>query len=135
MAAALLDGNVLPAQYKQDRILKDDIQTLLKKVEIHEKKEYSYRFPNEEACDITIHFKDGSELKKEKRDYEGFHTRPASWDFICEKFNNLSRNFADEQLRNEIISLVQNFEDHTVRELMQVLRKVNSVANTHITYV
>lgn len=133
MAAAILDGNVLPAQYEQDRILQDDIQTLLNKVEVHEKKEYSDRFPEEEACDITIHFKDGTSIYKEKRDYEGFHTRPASWDFICEKFNNLSRDFADENLRNEIITMVQNFEDYTVRDLMKTLNKVNSVASKSIS--
>ncbi|MEM1320706.1 MAG: MmgE/PrpD family protein [Bacteroidota bacterium] len=134
MAAAILDGNVLPAQYEQERILKDDIQTLLKKVEVFERKEYSDRFPEEEACAITIHFKDGSTITKKKKDYEGFHTRPASWDFICEKFNNLTRDFADEALRNRIISIVQNLEDHTIRELMAVLQKVNSVATKPINH-
>ncbi|MEM9884848.1 MAG: MmgE/PrpD family protein [Bacteroidota bacterium] len=134
MAAALLDGNVLPAQYQQDRILRDDIQHLLRKVEVKEKKEYSDRFPSEEACDITIHLKDGTTYYKEKRDYEGFHTRPASWDFICEKFNNLSKDFADESLRNEIISMVQNFEDYSVGDLMRTLNKVNSVASKSIIH-
>src|SRR5690606_17211222 len=32
MAAVLLDGNVLPAQYLPERILRDDIQQLLQKV-------------------------------------------------------------------------------------------------------
>ncbi|MEM6843363.1 MAG: MmgE/PrpD family protein [Bacteroidota bacterium] len=129
MSAALLDGNVLPAQYLPDRIVRDDIQTLLKKVEVNEKKEYSDRFPNEEACDITIHFKDGRSLAKEKKDYEGFHTRPASWDFIEEKFANLSWNFTEESLRTEIITKVKDFENYTVRDLMHTLSKVNSVSH------
>ncbi len=132
MAAAILDGNVLPAQYLPERILKEDIQTLLKKVEINEHKDYSDRFPNEEACDITIHFKDGSKIEKNKIDYEGFHTRPASWDFICEKFNHLAQDFADQNLRNEIILMVQSFEQHSVQELMSLLSKVNSVASKDV---
>ncbi|MEL6636848.1 MAG: MmgE/PrpD family protein [Bacteroidota bacterium] len=132
MAAALLDGQVLPAQYQPDRILRDDIQTLLQKVEVYEKPAYSDRFPAEEACDITIHFKDGRTLYREKRDYEGFHTRPASWDFICEKFNALTQDFANADLRNKIIATVQNLEDYTIRDLMSLLQKVNSVANKTI---
>ena len=134
MAAALLDGNVLPQQYEQERILKDDIQSLLKKIEVYEKKEYSDRFPNEEACDITIYFKNGEKITKSKCDYEGFHSRPASWDFICQKFNNLSKNYTDEKLRNEIILMIQNFENHSVKELMTLLSKVNSVSNLKIAY-
>lgn len=129
MAAAILDGNVLPAQYKQDRILKDDIQSLLQKVEINEKKEYSDRFPNEEACDITILLKDGTKISKVKKDYEGFHTRPASWDFICEKFNNLSKEFVDEDLRNQIILKIQNLENQTIKELMELLSQIIPVSN------
>tara|TARA_B100001057_G_scaffold500191_1_gene614002 strand:- start:1175 stop:2590 length:1416 start_codon:yes stop_codon:yes gene_type:complete len=134
MAAALLDGNVLPQQYEQERILKEDIQSLLKKIEVYEKKEYSDRFPNEEACDITIYFKNGEKITKSKCDYEGFHSRPASWDFICQKFNNLSKNYTDEKLRNEIILMIQNFENHSVKELMTLLSKVNSVSNLKIAY-
>ena len=134
MAAALLDGNVLPQQYEQERILKEDIQSLLKKIEVYEKKEYSDRFPNEEACDITIYFKNGGKITKSKCDYEGFHSRPASWDFICQKFNNLSKNYTDEKLRNEIILMIQNFENHSVKELMTLLSKVNSVSNLKIAY-
>ncbi|MEM9675581.1 MAG: MmgE/PrpD family protein [Bacteroidota bacterium] len=129
MSAALLDGNVLPAQYLPDRIVRDDIQTLLRKVEVNEKKEYSDRFPHEEACDITIHFEDGHSLTKEKKDYEGFHTRPASWDFIEVKFTNLSRNFTEESLRAEIITKVKDFENYSVRDLMHTLSKVNSVSH------
>lgn len=128
IAAAILDGNVLPAQYKPERILKEDIQTLLKKVQVFEKKEYSDKFPDQEACDVTIIFKDGKTLHIDKVDYEGFHTRPASWDFICEKFNNLSKDFTDQELRNKIITVVQNLEDHSINDLMNLLSQVIPVA-------
>ncbi|QKX06626.1 MmgE/PrpD family protein [Aquimarina sp. TRL1] len=128
IAAAILDGNVLPPQYKPERILKEDIQTLLKKVQVFEKKEYSDKFPDQEACDVTIIFKDGKTLHIDKVDYEGFHTRPASWDFICEKFNNLSKDFTDQELRNKIITVVQNLEDHSINDLMNLLSQVIPVA-------
>ena len=124
MAAVLLDGNVLPAQYLPERIQRDDIQELLQKVQVNGKKEYSDRFPSEMANDITIKFKDGKELRVEKTDYEGFISRPASWVFIISKFNNLTETFVSEELRNEIISTVQNLENHSIKELMQLLEKV-----------
>ena len=123
MAAVLLDGKVLPAQYMEERILRNDIQELLQKVQVNEKKEYSDRFPFEMANDITIRMKDGREFKVEKTDYEGFTSRPASWDFIISKFRNLSEEFISEELQDEIISTVQNLENHSVKELMQLLEK------------
>lgn len=123
MAAVLLDGNVMPAQYEEERIQKADIQELLQKVDVHEKKEYSDRFPDEMANDVTIRFKDGSELKVEKHDYEGFHTRPANWDAIIEKFNTLAAPYAGEELRAQIIDTVQHLEKHSIKELMQLLEK------------
>lgn len=124
MAAVLLDGNVLPAQYLSERILKADIQKLLQKVHVAEKKEYSDRFPAEVACDITISFKDGSKLTTSKKDYEGFYSRPASWEMSIEKFNNLSSNYTDESLREKIVGLIKNIEHHDVTELMELLEEV-----------
>ncbi|HET8838528.1 MAG TPA: MmgE/PrpD family protein, partial [Flavobacteriaceae bacterium] len=124
MSAILLDGNVLPAQYEPKRILREDIQELLQKVKVREKKEYSDRFPYEMAVDITIEFKDGKKLYVEKTDYEGFHSRSASWDFIAEKFNNLSAKHVDKPLREEIISTIKNLENHQIKDLMKLLEKV-----------
>lgn len=123
MAAVLLDGNVLPAQYLPERIQRTDIQELLQKVQVNEKKEYSDRFPLEMANDITIKFKNGKELKVDKTDYEGFTSRPASWEFIISKFNNLTKAFISEELQDEIISTVKNLEKHSIKELMQLLEK------------
>lgn len=128
MAAAILDGNVLPAQYKEERILKEDIQNLLQKIEVRENPAYSERFPAEEACDITIHFYNGEKLFIEKTDYEGFTSRPASWKFIKEKFTNLASPYTTNALREEIIDVVKNIEKHSLSDLMDILAKVSPVA-------
>ena len=125
MSAILLDGNVLPAQYHPERINREDIQQLLQKVEVVEKEVYSDRFPSEMAVDITLLFKDGSKLEVKKSDYEVFHSRPASWEFITQKFHNLSSGFVEEPLRNEIISTVKDLEHYKIRDLINLLEKVN----------
>jgi len=124
VSAALLDGQVLPAQYKNDRIESDDIQTLLKKVNVNPKQEYSDRFPDEMPTTVTVTLKSGEVHTIDKKDYEGFHTRPASWETIIEKFENLAEPYTSEELRNRITDMVQNFEKHDVGELMELLYEV-----------
>jgi 2-methylcitrate dehydratase len=126
MSVLLLDGNVLPAQYLPERIQKEDVQQLLLKVQVNENKAYSDRFPNEMACDITITLKDGTQLKVAKKDYEGFYTRPASWDTIINKFHLLALPYADESVREKIIELVKNLEYGRIRDLMLLLEDLKN---------
>lgn len=125
MSVLLLDGNILPAQYLPERIQKEDVQTLLQKVQVNEKKGYSDRFPNEMACDITITLKDGAQMHTGKKDYEGFFTRPASWDTIIDKFNNLASPYTHESVRHRIIEIVKNLEHHRIKDLMLLLENLN----------
>lgn len=127
MAAMLLDGHVLPEQYLPERILQDDIQQLLQKVEVYENPGYSARFPDEMACDITITFEDNTTISIEKRDYEGFHTQPARWETAIRKFHLLGAPFTTKDQRDQIIEMVQNIDDNPISELMDLL----SVTTTH----
>lgn len=126
IAAMILDGDVMPEQYLPERIVKDDIQTLLQKVEVYEKKEYSDRFPDEMVIDLTIVMNDGTEYKVEKTDYEGFHTRLASWDTVIHKFDRLTETFISKETRDEIIKIVQNLEHHKVSDLTKVLEHLEA---------
>lgn len=125
ISAMILDGEVTPNQYRPDRIVKEDIQTLLQKVEVRENPELSKRFPDEMACEISVYLKDGSRFFTSKRDYQGFHTRPASWEVVIEKFKQLSRPYADETTLNHLIEIVQNLENYKIKDLMKVLETVN----------
>ncbi|MBN2731232.1 MAG: MmgE/PrpD family protein, partial [Balneolaceae bacterium] len=124
VSAALLDGQVMPAQYNQERIESDDIQSLLQKVKVSPRQEYSDRFPDEMPTKLTVHLKNGKTHSIEKRDYEGFHTRPMSWETITRKFEGLAEPYASKELRNQIVETVQDFEQHAVSDLMKLLTKV-----------
>ncbi|MBV7434210.1 MmgE/PrpD family protein [Cardiobacteriaceae bacterium TAE3-ERU3] len=121
VGVALIDGNVLPAQYEQDRILRDDIQDLLKRFVVKPKQEYTDRFPQEVCTDITIHLKNGQSYSITKTDYEGFNTRPMSWETVINKFNGLAEPFTSNSVRERIISAVRELESLSVRELMGIL--------------
>lgn len=124
VSAALLDGQVLPAQYRPERIEREDIQGLLRKIRVKPSKEYTRRFPEEMACRLLVQLKDGRLLEKEKKDYEGFHTRPTTWETAGEKFEKLVEPYADAALRREIVAAVKDLEKIRVAELMELLAKV-----------
>jgi 2-methylcitrate dehydratase len=124
VAAALLDGQVLPEQYLPERIRRSDVQTLLRKVAVRPTDAYSRQFPALMPCRIRITTRGGWAFEKEKRDYEGFHTRPMRWPTIVQKFDRLSAPFADAGLRREIVSAVKELDTIHVRDLAWILARV-----------
>jgi 2-methylcitrate dehydratase len=120
----------MPAQYEQDRIERDDIQELLQKVNVSPKQAYSDRFPDEMPTKLTVHLKNGENYQIEKSDYEGFHTRPMSWQTVSTKFEELAEPYTSSELRKRIIEMVQNFEKYTVKNLMNVLKNMKYDATT-----
>ena len=124
VSAALLDDQVLPAQYLPERIGRADIQALLRKVTVRPLDEFSRRFPNEMPCRIRITLNDGKVLTKEKRDYEGFLTRPMQWETIVKKFEQLSRDRISPSMQRKIEDAVNKLEDIPVSKLTSLLEKV-----------
>jgi 2-methylcitrate dehydratase len=124
LSVALLDGQVMPDQYRLERIQRSDVQTLLKKIRIKPTEDLSRRFPQEMACRLKITLRDGRVLSKDKRDYEGFLTRPISFESAQSKFEKLSLQHTDRILRNDIISAVRNLEEIQTRDLVAVLARV-----------
>jgi 2-methylcitrate dehydratase len=124
VAVALLDGQVMPEQYRPDRIRNQDVQSLLREVTIKPSADYSRRFPDEVPCRITLTLRDGRRLVKEKRDYEGFQTRPMSWETAVEKFEKLTSLYIERSLCRKIIHAVSNLESIEVADLTKLLGKV-----------
>ncbi len=129
-AVALLDDQVLPAQYENQRVTADDVQNLLRKITVRENAAYSARFPGEMPCDITIILRGGQVYSIEKDDYEGFHSRPMQWETVVEKFERLSRPFTDESMRQDVIAAVDNLEELSIEEFVEPLRNVAPAAQT-----
>lgn len=121
VAVALLDGEVLPPQYEPERIGKDDVQALLCRVEVRPNDAYSARFPDEMPTSITIRLNDGRSFRIDKAAYEGFHTRPMSWQAVVEKFTRLTERFTSDARREVIIKAVADLEHLRVRELTAAL--------------
>jgi 2-methylcitrate dehydratase len=123
IAVALLDGQVTPAQYDAKRILKQDVQDLLKKVTIQPDKSMSDRFPAEMPCRLDIELSSGRKLSIEKHDYEGFYTRRMSWDAVVAKFNSIASHYANEIQCAAIVDAVAHLEKNGIGHLTAVLNE------------
>ena len=124
VAVALLDGEVTPKQYAPERILREDVQTLLRKVTVRPDENMSKRFPQEMPCRIQVFLNGGETLSIEKRDYEGFYTRPLPWEKAVEKFESLASSYTDGELRQTITAAVAHLETMEIHRLTELLARV-----------
>ena len=124
LAVALLDGPVMPEQYYPERIMKSDVQNLLQKIIVRPRDDYSRRFPNEMPTHLIVHLKGSRVVEKEKRDYEGFFTRPMGWERATQKFNSLASRYVDANLRKQIVECISQMEDLYVTDLTELLGNI-----------
>jgi 2-methylcitrate dehydratase len=124
VAVALLDGEVTPAQYAPERVRRDDVQELLRRVEIRPDPELSRRFPQEMPSRIRVFLWGGQVLERNKRDYEGFFTRPMPWEKVEEKFERLSAPYADGKVRREIVETIRYLEATQISDLSGLVARV-----------
>lgn len=128
VSAALLDNQVGPAQLQTARIQAPDAQAMVARVEVRPDADFTARYPQELCARITIHTKDQRVLVKEQIGYEGGLSNPLTWDRTVEKFHWLSEPFADEDLRNKLIQVVQQLDTRPVSDLTDLLARVQPVA-------
>jgi 2-methylcitrate dehydratase len=124
LAVAALDGEVMPEQYASTRIVRSDVQTLLRRVTVRPSDELSQRFPDEHPCRLRIRLRDGRTYARDQRDYEGFHTRPMSWEKVVDKFDRLASSHADSDLRKQLADAVGSLDDLEVHDLTALLGRV-----------
>jgi 2-methylcitrate dehydratase len=124
LAVALLDGQVMPEQYRPERIQRSDVQELLRKITVHPNASFTERFPEEMPCRLKVIRKDGNELVQEKQGYEGFVTTPMSWETVVKKFEHLSQPYTDAAMRGEIVEAVRSLETIQVEDLTRLLARV-----------
>jgi 2-methylcitrate dehydratase len=126
IAVALLDDRVSPAQFTPDRIVRPDVQALLRRISIHANDAYSARFPESMPCEISITLRDGRQYRKEVSGYAGLGSPPLSRELVREKVGELSAGHTTPSLRDAIADAVQGLEHLRVSDLTSLLAKVNA---------
>ncbi|MFC4451650.1 MmgE/PrpD family protein [Halorussus aquaticus] len=122
LAAALVDREMTNDQYAPERIRRDDVQELLRKVEVSEDPELTTRFENGEMpAVVAVEMADGTTYLVEKDEFEGHPNDPMSWEQIRRKFHETAGERYDEAKREQIIEAVTELEDRDVAELVGLL--------------
>jgi len=93
----------------------------LRRVEVVPDPVFSARFPAEHACRLTVALKDGQILSREMSDYEGFHTRPMTWERAEAKFREVAGRALDPGSADAVVQAVSDMEHLTARELTSLL--------------
>jgi 2-methylcitrate dehydratase len=126
LAVAFLDGNVMPAQFVPDRIVRPDVQSLMKTVSAKPNHAYTEQYPRRMPAKITVRLKDGTTFEHEVQDYPGLPSHPFTWEDAVEKFDQLVAGRIDGALNREIKGAVRSLESIKVSDLMGLLGRVKS---------
>src|ERR1700731_161274 len=126
LAVAMLDGDVMPAQFEPERIARADVQTLLKKVSVRPNQEYTAEYPAKMPAKITVRLVDGKIIEHEVQAYPGLASEPFTWEESVEKFDRLVAGRADEALCGEIKDPVRAVEKLQGRDLTKLLGAVKA---------
>ena len=121
---ALLDGNVMPAQFTDDRVRSPDVQALRTKVSARPNASYTAQYPHRMPAKITLRLTDGTTLEHEVQDYPGMPSHPFTWNDVVEKFDRLTADRLDSDLANQIKDAVHSLEHIKVRDLMALLTRI-----------
>ena len=124
LAVALLDGDVMPAQFEPGRIIKPDVQALLKKVSVRPSHEYTELYPRKMPVRIAITLQGGKVIEHSVQDYPGLASHPFTWEDAVQKFDTLVAGRISEGLSGEIKDAVHSVENVQVRDLMELLGAV-----------
>jgi 2-methylcitrate dehydratase len=124
LAVALLDGDVMPAQFAPDRIIKSDVQGLLKKVSVRPNREFTEVYPAKMPAKITVRLQEGQVIEHEVQDYPGLASDPFTWEESVAKFDRLVANRVDDVLAGEIKDAVLSLENIQARDLTKLLGNV-----------
>jgi 2-methylcitrate dehydratase len=123
VAVAILDGQVYPQQFEPERIKREDVQQLLKKVVVrtgfplHKPvvmagilDPYTHAYPEKMKAKVEITLQNGESFTCEKDSYHGFHTRPFTREDTVDKFKSLTQDMLTEEAQQKLIETVFNLE-------------------------
>ncbi len=136
-AVALLDGRLFPEQLLEERINREDVQQLLKKINVHTDfplhkplvlagvlDPYTRAYPEKLMVKAEITLNDGKKFSIEKEDYHGFYTRPFSWEHTADKFRQLTKNVITENQQEDVINLCKDLENGDIQQLLNLLNSI-----------
>ncbi|EMA44082.1 MmgE/PrpD family protein [Halococcus saccharolyticus] len=122
LAAALIDRELTNDAYDPERIQREDVQKLLRTVEVEEDEALTERFENGEMpAVVDIELANDSTRHIEKDAFSGHPTDPMTWEQVEAKFETMTEERYDEDHRERIVDVVRNLETHDVADLVTLM--------------
>ncbi|MGZ5123562.1 MAG: MmgE/PrpD family protein [Burkholderiales bacterium] len=129
MAVALIDRKVGLEQYSLTRIRDERVHRLMHRVTVsvpddlkRHKGQWGENGVNWGEARISVRLKDGSVLRQACSQAKGWPERPASWQDLCEKFEDCASPVLEKvQIRNAIATIGKLEELRSVRDLVKLL--------------
>jgi 2-methylcitrate dehydratase len=125
LSVALLDGEIWPPQFTTERINRDDVQSLMKKVTAAPNDDFSRRIGPQMPASLSIELEGGEVIKGEKGVFDGFWATPMTWDQVRAKFDRLTDGRVDKALGAELAAAAQNIDKIAVKDLTALLGRVS----------
>lgn len=109
VAIALLNGNVILEDFKEERIRDEKVKVLIKKIKVKPNDIFTARYPEHWGCKTTIKMLDGQKLVVEVKDALGSVNNPLSKEQIAIKATPLLQvSYADKAI--DLIETMMNIE-------------------------
>jgi 2-methylcitrate dehydratase len=116
IAAALVDRQVTPLQFTQEKIMEPAIRAQLNKIEVVADPEIEKVFPELQRAVVTVKTVDGGEFTKEIDFPKGDPRNPLSDEEIEEKFDSLAEPVMSKEARQELKDVVWHLEEQASLE-------------------
>jgi 2-methylcitrate dehydratase len=125
LSVALLDGEIWPPQFTSERINRDDVQSLMKRVTAAPNDDFSRRLGPQMPASLSIEMEGGEVVKGQKGVFDGFWTTPMTWDQVRAKFDRLTDGRLDKALGADLAAAAQNIDEIAVKDLTTLLGRVS----------
>jgi 2-methylcitrate dehydratase len=125
LSVALLDGEVWPPQFTTERINRDDVQSLMRKVTAAPNDDFSRRLGPQMPASLSIELEGGQVITGEKGVFDGFWATPMTWDQVRAKFDRLTDGRLDKALGADLAAAAQNIDKIAVKDLTALLGRVS----------
>jgi len=117
IAVALIDGNVGPEQFTDQRIRDPVLHELMEKISVVEDLTFTTLYPGTIPNEIEIMLKDGKTFKERVDTPKGHSRNPMTDSEVEEKFYTLTNDILPEEVAQKIVSSIWKLDELDVANL------------------
>lgn len=130
MAVSLIDRHAGIAQYTDERVNRDDVQFLMKRVTVcvpdelkHHRGQWGQAGVNWGEMRLAVKLKNGAVLRTARSTARGWSEDPATWDDLADKFRECSDCVLSAGQVDEVLDMIGRLEQLTgVKPLLRALQ-------------